>query len=24
MAYLERFDFSPSQQVCLDLDLAAT
>jgi len=23
MAYLERFDFAPSQQVCLDLDLAA-
>jgi ribosomal protein S18 acetylase RimI-like enzyme len=23
MAYLERFDFVPSQQVCLDLDLAA-
>jgi predicted N-acetyltransferase YhbS len=24
MAYLERFDFAPSQQVCLDLDLAAS
>ena len=24
MAFLERFDFSPSQQVCLDLDLTAT
>jgi GNAT superfamily N-acetyltransferase len=24
MAFLERFDFAPSQQVCLDLDLAAS